>query len=158
MRKYFIALVALAGTMASVTVVIAPAEAQVRRGHVFTAQGPNGRGIVKSRTVARDIGYRTVDRRVQTSGGQGYNSSRNAAWGPGHYSRSVSNQANNGRGYTSSRNSNGGPGHYSGSRDVQTTTVVAITRHATPIGAMVIIPAAAPRLPETVRLSVAARP
>lgn len=116
MYKHVLSLAALAAGM---VVAIAPADAQVRRGHVAVARGPAG-GAVQWRSAARERGSASIHRGLQTRDGRGYRHSRSRDYGPGHYSADRSTQFNNGRGATTSRDANWGNGNYNGSR---TTTL-----------------------------------
>jgi hypothetical protein len=132
MMKHLLALTALAGTAAAL-LPATPAEAQVRRGHAVSVQGPY-RGYVRAGRVERGPGYRSADRTIQTRRGYGASSSKDASWGPGHYSRDVSRQTNSGRGYTSSRDANWGDGSYQGGRSVTTNNGTSFGRSTSVTG------------------------
>ena len=117
MYKHTLSLAALAAGM---VVATAPADAQVRRGHVAIGRGAGGNGFAQWRSAAREPGSATVRRGLETSTGRGYRHERSRDYGPGHYSADRSTQFNNGRGAATARDANWGDGSFNGSR---TTTL-----------------------------------
>jgi hypothetical protein len=113
-------LVTLAVITAGLVVATAPADAQVRRGHVQLGSGPAGHGAAQWRSASRERGSATIRRGLQTSNGRGYRHERSREYEPGRYSTDRSVQFNNGRGSTTARNVNWGNGSFNGSR---TTTL-----------------------------------
>jgi len=119
MTKPIIALAVMAATLASAAIVAAPAEAR-QRGHSFSVQGSNGRGLVGSRSISRQPGSVAASRSIQTNGGYGYQHSRSANWGDGAYSASRGTTFNNGTsvGRTTSAVNNGdGTASYTSTRN-----------------------------------------
>lgn len=116
MYKHVLSLAALA---AGLVAAAAPADAQVRRGHVAVARGP-AHGAVQWRSAERERGSATIHRGAETRDGHGYRHSRSREYGPGRYSADRSTQFNNGRGAATSRDANWGDGAFDGSR---TTTL-----------------------------------
>jgi hypothetical protein len=113
MYKHVLSLAALAAGLAASA---APADAQVRRGHVVVGRGVADHGFAQWRSASRQPGSATVNRGLQTGDGHGYRHSRSRDYGPGHYSADRSTQFNNGRGATTARDANWGDGSFSGSR------------------------------------------
>jgi len=76
----------------------APADAR-QRGYSVSAQGPHGRGYVRSRHISRQPGAVSASRSFQTNSGRGYSSSRGATWGDGRYSGGATHVLNDGRSF-----------------------------------------------------------
>lgn len=112
------AILSLAALSAGLAATVAPADAQVRRGHVVSVQGARGHGFTQWRSASRQRGSATISRGVQTNNGRGYQASRSRNYGPGYYSSDRSVQANNGRGVTNSRDASWGNGAYNGSHTI----------------------------------------
>jgi hypothetical protein len=115
MYKIVLSLAALAAGLAATA---APAEAQMRRGHIVSVQGAHGHGYTQWRSASRQRGSATVSRGLPTNSGRGYEASRSRSYGPGYYSSDRSLQANNGRGVTNSRDATWGNGAYNGSHTI----------------------------------------